>query len=166
VNSAWLFRALIWKVWALGGVTGLFAWRWITTLAAFGLMWAAARRMGARGFAALVALAACGLAYRSRAHIRPETLVAVYLALTVWILETRRHGGPDRTAWLPVIALAWANTHLSYFLGFVVLGIHTLAALVAAGRRSARDAAGGPRPGRLVIVGRSEERRVGEGVRS
>src|SRR6185295_6079272 len=54
MNSAWLFRALIWKFWSAGGVWGLFEWRWATTLGAFALLWAAARRMGARGFAALI----------------------------------------------------------------------------------------------------------------
>jgi Flp pilus assembly protein TadD len=68
----------------------------------------------------------------------------------VWILETRRQGGPDRTAWIPLIALAWANTHLSYFLGFIVLGIHWIAALLpTAGRGHTRD----PRPWRLLIIG-------------
>jgi hypothetical protein len=152
VNSAWLFRALIWKVWSIGGVWGLFAFRWTVTLLAFGLLWATARRLGARGFAALVAVVACALAYRTRSQIRPETLVAVYLALELWILETRRQGGPDRTAWIPLIALAWANTHLSYFLGFILLGLHGLAAQIAAWRHRASPTRV-PGPGRLALVG-------------
>ena len=152
VNSAWLFRAMIWQVWSLGEVWGLYAWRWATTLVAFGALWAAARMMGARGFAALIVPVACALAYRTRSQIRPETLVAVLLALAVWILETRRHGGRDRTAWLPLIALVWANTHLSWFLGMVLIGIHWLAAQVAARRRRPGDTGPGPRPNRLLLV--------------
>ena len=34
VNSAWLFRAIIYKVWSLGGVWGLYAWRWASQLPA------------------------------------------------------------------------------------------------------------------------------------
>jgi len=154
VNSAWAFRALIWKFWTAGGVWGLFAWRWLTTLAAFAALWAAARAMGARGFAALLAPVACVLVYRTRSQIRPETLVAVWLALQMWVLESRRHGGPDRTYLLPLIALAWANTHLSWFLGMVLNGIHVLAAVIAArgaARGRARDAAD-PRPGRLALL--------------
>jgi hypothetical protein len=150
VNSAWLFRALIWKFWSAGGVWGLFVWRWLTTLAAFAALWATARRMGVRGFAALLAPVACVLVYRTRSQIRPETLVAVYLALQVWILESRRHGGPDRTFLLPLIALAWANTHLSWFLGLVLNGIHVLAALIAAQGRERGDR--DPRPGRLLLM--------------
>ena len=153
VNSAWLFRALIWQVWSLGEVWGLFAWRWGTTLVAFGVLWATARAMGARGFAALIVPVACALVYRPRSQIRPETLVSVLLALEVWILEMRRHGGRDRTAWLPPIALVWANTHLSWFLGMVLIGIHWLAALLAARRRRPGDAGPDPHPNRLLLVG-------------
>src|SRR5262249_30032538 len=63
-NSAWAFRVLVWPFWTLGGIPGLFVWRWITTLAAFALLAATGRRMGARGFAPLVALVVCALIYR------------------------------------------------------------------------------------------------------
>lgn len=124
VLPSWGFRALLWPFWALAGVAGLYFWRWITTLAAFAILCASGRRMGARGATALVAVALCGLAYRSRAQVRPETLVAVLLALEIWILETRRLGGRDHGVWLLAVAVAWANVHLSYYLGFVVLGAY------------------------------------------
>ena len=50
--SWWTFRLLAWWLWAAGGVPALFAWRWLSTLAAFGILWAAARRMGAGSDAA------------------------------------------------------------------------------------------------------------------
>src|SRR5262245_50003571 len=74
-NNAWLFRALVWPLWSAWGITGLFAWRWLSTLAVFGILWAAARRMGARGFTPLVVLVACALGYRQRTQLRPDTLV-------------------------------------------------------------------------------------------
>ena len=37
------------------------------------------------------------LVYRQRSQIRPETIAAVWFALTLWGLETRRGGGPDQT---------------------------------------------------------------------
>ena len=95
VNSAWLFRALIFQVWSLGEVWGLFAWRWATTLVAFSALWATARAMGARGFAALIVLVACALVYRPRSQIRPETLVAVLLALEIKSMITGQSAGPE-----------------------------------------------------------------------
>ena len=147
VNTSWLFRVLAWKLWDLAGVWGLMAWRWVSTIMAFGFAWLAARRMGARGFAPLGVLLACALVYRSRAQIRPETFATLLLSAAIWILETRRQGGPDRSVWLVPIAWAWINAHLSYYIFFVVLCLYLLDAEVAA------RAGAGPAPRRLRIVG-------------
>ena len=134
VNSSWGFRVLIWPLWSALGVWGLFLWRWVTALAAFGLAFAVARRLGARGFTTLVVIALCALTYRQRSHVRPETLAAVLLALQLWVLETRRQGGRDR-AWLLVpIAWAWINTHISYHLGFLMIAVHLVDGWWARGR--------------------------------
>ena len=135
VNSSWGFRALIWPVWSAAGVWGLFLWRWATTLAAFALTFAVARRLGARGFTTLVVIVLCALTYRQRSQVRPETLVAVLLALQMWVLETRRQGGPDRWWLLPPIAWAWINLHISYHLGFAMIGAHLLDAWIGRARR-------------------------------
>ncbi len=123
-SYSWLFRAILWPLWSAGGVTALFAWRWATTLAAFALMLLAARRMGAGGFATLGVFVLAALTWRQRAMVRPETLAAVLLALEVWILESRRQGGPDRGPWLIGVLWLWVNAHLSYTLGFAVVAIH------------------------------------------
>jgi hypothetical protein len=125
----------VWPFWAAGGVTGLFAWRWLTTLVVFGLLWATARRMGARGFTPLVVLAIAALIYRPRSQVRPETLASVLFALELWILETRRSGGRDLTLWLVPIAWAWANVHISYPLGFVLFGIYSMGDAIGAWHR-------------------------------
>ena len=143
-SPSWLFRALIWPVWQAGGITGLFAWRWITTLAAFGCAWLAVRKIGARGLAPLVVIVWCSLLYRHRSQIRPETLASVWLALTfaLLVMHTGISRGAERRtaaadadgfrlasrrllaldAGLVAVACLWANSHISYFLFFVVLG--------------------------------------------
>ena len=90
ITPSWGFRLVLWPVWKLGGVWGLFAWRWLTTLAVFGLAFATARRLGARGMTPLVAIVVCALTYRQRSQIRPETLASVWLALVILVLEWRR----------------------------------------------------------------------------
>ena len=124
VTPSWLFRALLWPFWEHGGIAGVFVWRWLTSLAAFGILWATARRMGARGFLPLVVAAGCALIFRQRGQARPETLVAILLAAQLWIHEARRNGGPDRTAFLPLIALLWANSHISYWMGLAIQSIY------------------------------------------
>jgi len=153
MNASPLFRVLVWPFWSIGGLTGLFAWRWLTTLLAFGLMWATARRMGARGLSPLLVIVVCALVYRQRSQIRPETLAAVLMALQVWILETRRAGGPDRTAWLVPIAWVWANSHISYYLGFVVIGIHLLDSMLpGAPAPLSKDRKVGPLPNLVAVT--------------
>jgi hypothetical protein len=153
VTPSWAFRALLWPFWSAGGVWGLFAWRWLTTLAAFGILWATARRMGARGLGSLVVIVLCALTWRHRSQVRPETLVGVLLALELWVLEGRRLSRPDR-AWLIVpIALVWSNVHLSYPLGFAVLGAYLIDAHLRVRRvaRAVRD--GGEVPPALGLPG-------------
>lgn len=153
VLPSWLFRVLLWPFWEAGGLTGLFVWRWLTTLAAFALVWLTARCMGARGLSPLVAIVCCALVYRQRSQIRPETLAAVLLALSLLLLETRRHAaaGRDRTWALVAVAWVWANAHISYFLLFVLLGIHLVDASVAVRRNRASAAAVG-RLGWITLV--------------
>jgi len=162
VLPSWLFRALLWPFWEAGGTNGLFAWRWLTTLASFGLMWAAARRMGATGVAPLFMFVWCALFWRQRSQMRPETFAAILLAAQVLLLEIRRsratapRGEPSAdaargllarldSAWGVVpIALLWANAHISYYLGFVISGAYLLDDLLH--RRDGR------RPGGLALA--------------
>lgn len=124
VLPSWLFRALLWPFYSIGGIFGLQVWRWVTTLAVFTFAWLTARRLGARGFAAIAALAWCALIYRHRVYVRPETLSAVLVALTLWILAARRADGTNRAWWLVAIAWIWPNAHISYWMFFGLVGIH------------------------------------------
>jgi hypothetical protein len=137
VNPSWGFSALVWPFWAAGGDVGLAVWRWLTTLVAFALLWAAARAMGVRAPPALLVFVICGLVYRQRSQVRPETLAAVMLALTLWLLATRRGPG-RRDAWLVVATWAWANAHISWPLGVALIAMHAIAARVPPGRPELR----------------------------
>lgn len=139
--SSWGFFALLWPFWERAGVLGGFMWRGLTTLAAFAMLWATSRRMGARGLLPLVALAWCALIYRFRAELRPESAVSVLLALQLFVHESRRAGGGARdvTLALPFIALAWANLHLSWWLGLALQAVYALdAAWTGRGRAETR----------------------------
>jgi tetratricopeptide repeat protein len=138
IDYAWAFEALLWAFWKAGTVTGLFVWRWGLTLAVFGVAWATARRMGARGTSALVMVALGALVYRGRSMPRPENIAALLLAAALWVLVSRRRAEThDETAepataagrpdWLLVpIALLWTNVHLSWTLMFGVAGAFLL----------------------------------------
>ena len=124
VLPSWGFRALLWPFWAIGHVAGLFVWRWLTTLATFAIAWWTARRIGARGLLPFLVIVVCALVSRYRSQVRPETLAGVLLALQVFLLETRRQGGRDHTAWIVPIAVVWANVHISYYLALILLALY------------------------------------------
>jgi hypothetical protein len=134
-SPAWGFAFLIWPFWKLGGVLGLFIWRWLVTLAVFGVVWRAARGLGARGLVAVITLLACAMIYRPRSQVRPETLAALLLVLELRILETRRRGGPDRAWWIVPIAWLWIGVHVSFWVCWVVCGCFLIGEWRAGGKR-------------------------------
>jgi hypothetical protein len=126
-NAAWGFALLLWPFWSLGQVLGLQVFRWLAILGAFGIAWRVATRLGARGPAGIVGVVGCAMVYRQRLEARPEMVAVVLLGLVLWILETRRHGGADRSWWIVPIAWVWPNVHVSYYVGWLVLAIFALA---------------------------------------
>ena len=162
VLPSWLFRALLWPFWDLGGLWGLYAWRWLTTLAAFGLAHLTARRMGATGVAPLLMLVWCAVLWRGRSQMRPETFAGVLLMAQMLLLETRRAATQRPPlardpAWGVVpIAVLWANAHISYYLGFVLSGAYLLDDLLwrggPAGVRSAGRSSRAPGALALAMV--------------
>lgn len=143
VLPSWLFRAALWPFWEGGGLGGLYAWRWLTTLLVFALVWDALRRQGARGFVVIPVLVIAVLVYRQRSMPRPETLAALLLAIELWILESARRGGHDHTIWLVPVACAWANAHISWYFGLLVLGVYALGTSWPTGAALTRE---GPAP--------------------
>jgi hypothetical protein len=151
ISPSWGFSFLLWPFWALGGDIGLATWRWLTTLAVFGLLWKTARAMGVRQLPTLVVLVVCGLIYRQRSQIRPETLAAVLLAAELWLLETRTRPRSVRDAGLVLVAWVWVNVHISFVLGWLVLAIRALAG-PRPGTGSERPSAAGLGPVLLLAV--------------
>lgn len=147
LNSSWAFGPILQTLWSAAGVWGVFALRWLAALATFGLLWNVARRLGARGLAPLVVLVVAALSYRGYAQARPELFAALFLALQLWILESRRRGGPDRAWALVPLSLAWVNLHPTWILGPVVAAAYLAADALAAERRA------GARGLALVLAG-------------
>ncbi len=152
VLPSWLYRALLYPFWELAGVHGIFAWRWLTALAAAAFGYWTARRMGARGLAPFVAIVWCAVLFRMRSQARPETLVAIFMAAQLWLLEGRRAAhreGRSHTAswWIVLVALLWANVHISYYLGLILTSVYALDEMLRA-RRGDRAA----KPWQLVRI--------------
>lgn len=136
-NQQWGAEAVLALVFRSFGWTGLVLLRALLVGALFGLVFDACRRSTSTRTAALLTLAAFGLAAVTLA-LRPQLFGMVLFALTIWLVTRRA----DRPAWLwlavPVAAL-WANVHGSFFLGPLALALAGLEdALAPATRPTAR----------------------------
>ena len=62
--------------------------------------------------------------------LRPQILGAMFLVITLIVLEKFRQGS-ERALWfLPLVFLCWVNTHGSFVFGFLVLGVDWLSGQV------------------------------------
>ncbi|MGZ8566271.1 MAG: hypothetical protein ACXWXS_04395 [Actinomycetota bacterium] len=90
--------------------------------ASFGILYLACRQRGAAPRpAALLTLGGYVLAMPTMAY-RPQLLVVPMFCLTLWALAGRADH-PRRLWMIPVLALAWANLHGSFFLVPSVVGL-------------------------------------------
>jgi hypothetical protein len=141
VDQQWGAQVILAAVYRLGGWTGLVLLRALLVGLLFGLIFLACRLRGADlRRAAWLTLAAFFVAAVALA-LRPQLFGMVLLAATLAIVAARRRR-PNLVWVVPLIVLAWANIHGSFFLGPVVLGLAWLEDL--------RDRA--PSPHRLLLV--------------
>jgi hypothetical protein len=116
LNQQWGAQAILALVYRAAGWTGLVVLRAALAGLFTGLVYLAGRRQGLdERRAAWLALAAFTLSAVAMA-LRPQLFGMVLFAVTLLlVVERRRH---PRLLWLvPVVVLAWANLHGSFFLG-------------------------------------------------
>jgi len=123
-DQQWGAEAILAAVYRLGGWTGLVILRAALVGALFGLVFDLCGRGHTTRTAALLTLAAFGLAIVTLA-LRPQLFGMVLFAATLWLVVARREH--PRTLWLVVpIAAVWANMHGSFFLAPLLLGLAAL----------------------------------------
>jgi hypothetical protein len=152
VNIEWGFQALLWPLWCLGHLWGVYAWNWVAAGLAFGLTFLTARTLGARGHLPLLLISIGILSYRQRSVGRPETLAAVFLSAVILLLELRRQKGLPTLRWIPLIGLLWANSHITYVLGLVVMAVYLVGDLGRRRSGSTRDRPPMARPLALTLA--------------
>jgi hypothetical protein len=121
-DQQWGAQVILAGAYQLAGWTGLVILRGVLTGLIFGCLFVIGRRRGliARD-AALLSIAAFVISAVALA-LRPQLIgMALFAILLVLVTDRRAH---PRRLWLaPLIVLAWANIHGSFFLGPVVLGL-------------------------------------------
>jgi hypothetical protein len=121
-DQQWGSQVILQAIYGLAGWTGLALLRAALTGFIFGCLYLIGRRRGliARD-AALLSLAAFVVSAVALG-LRPQ-LIGMALFAAVLVLVTDRRAHPGRLWAVPLIVLAWANIHGSFFLGPLVLGL-------------------------------------------
>lgn len=119
IDLHWGFQLLLAGLWHLGGEELLVVTKALTGVAAFGLCLSVVRP----SWQAVFCWAAPIVLFASRYMVRPEMLSYIFLAATLAVLHLSEKR-PHMMWWLPVIQLAWVNTHSLFILQYVVVGAY------------------------------------------
>ena len=125
LTHEWLAQLIWYAIEALGGFGAVVFWKALLLAVMCALSgYTAWRRTQSTLWAVAAALMAASLAIEF-AHDRPSILTYVFTALFLAIWEDGR-----RLWLLPPLALLWANCHGGFFVGWIVCGVYTAAALL------------------------------------
>jgi hypothetical protein len=134
IDLHWGFQILIALLYRLGGVDLIIVVKAAVITGAVAVGWLAAGK-GLPVWVRVLAWLAPVVSISGRGYERPEMLSQLFLAIWLYI-AFRVHERPKLIWWLPVVQLAWTNSHALFVLGLIVGGAYAL-------DRLAREAAGG-----------------------
>jgi hypothetical protein len=124
-NGSWLFEAVLYLVWAAGGNYGVSFFLWVLVSAILFLIHRSTTLRGADPLVAALALFAFSGFLRIRIQPRPEMFTYLFVALTIYLNTEYYYGTRRKLLWLfPPMMLAWANSHPSYLIGFILVGAY------------------------------------------
>ncbi|MBI3159425.1 MAG: hypothetical protein HYZ26_07490 [Chloroflexi bacterium] len=124
VQVNWVGQLILYGVYRLGGPAGLnLLVAGVVTLAYATLYRTLEGGAFFRAFALILSAAAAGVFWAARTNL----FSFLFFALFLRILEDWRWGRSNRLWLLPVLQIAWANTHSAYFAGIILAGLYGLA---------------------------------------
>jgi hypothetical protein len=127
----WLGEIVLALVHRSGGVVGMGIFLiFLGSVIILSLYWLATVRSGNSKAGFVSALFLASLAFASFT-LRPQMFGYLFLILTLLVLEKFRHGNSWPLWTLPVIFLAWVNTHGSFIIGIGVVALYLCAGLVS-----------------------------------
>ncbi|MDZ8120384.1 hypothetical protein [Pontiella agarivorans] len=136
VNTSWLYDKLLYIVWNLGGASLVIILNVIGLVAAFYLLIQVSKKWGggmAQGFALLI----CGHLIFQTVDVGPRTVMMLFIALFLFILNTRRSPAVLFGSLIP-LQILWTNMHSSFIYGPIIVALTAAQAAQAAKAPGAR----------------------------
>ncbi len=139
ITHHWGSGVLFLLCWQLVGFTGLHLAFLAVSLLTLALVWRRAAQRAGAGVAAILFLALLPLLVERR-EIRPELFSYCFTAVFLHQLwRCRDGGGPARSLWLlPLLEIAWVNTHIYFVLGPAIIGAFWLESLACRQQQAVR----------------------------
>lgn len=137
IAYSWGFEVLLSRFYASFGLIGIGLYGTLLTLAvAFSVYWMA-RRLSGRFWMSCVLAAITCYSFLFLMMPRPVFFSIILLCVSLTLILQAQHQGRVQTLyWLPLIFLLWANLHIQFIYGLVVLGLFV--AMNAAQRLASR----------------------------
>lgn len=155
INLQWLFDLALYGLFRAGGADAVVLATAGVSVALFALLIVNLRRHAGALATALLALWLLAIG-EPRFQARPELLSLFWLQLLLWLLAPARSGASRRVWLVPVVMLAWVNTHSLFVIGVYVLGCHMACAALrlvpSLPERRTRAFSFGGAPPRIVLA--------------
>ncbi|MGB2868062.1 MAG: hypothetical protein WBD36_06410, partial [Bacteroidota bacterium] len=132
IDLYWIYQIAMAIVNRLGGPFGLVAFNAIVVVACFSLLFLRThlrnQLVNITAWQVVALLSVCSVAVLF--EIRPHSFSWLYLGLTLLVLEEWERGR-ERFLWtLPVIMIAWTNTHTVFMLGWIAMASYWIGSIV------------------------------------
>ena len=131
IAYSWLFDLLVYGLYRAFGLVGLVCYTVVSSLLIAGALHTLVRRVEPHfSFAAVIT--ALGLACMlPLLHPRPWLLTILFFIVELHILLGVRQSGNPRRLWLlPPLFILWANIHIQFIYGLLVLGLAAMEPLI------------------------------------
>jgi tetratricopeptide (TPR) repeat protein len=143
IDFEWLFQAVIYPIYQLGGFEGLIIFKIVVILLTFVILFLICREVdGGRRWLTVTVLFVALLVARGRFMVRPQIISLLFLAFYFYLLTLHRGGQlsiRQMVLFLLPLHILWVNFHGSFLLGILLTGIYALGRFVPQALTHHRD---------------------------
>jgi hypothetical protein len=125
---SWLYEVLVYRLYEAFGLAGIVIYRVLMSLAVVAALHRLIRRREPRFLAAIGLTALAALALAPLFSERPWLFTICFTILTLDVVLDVRAGRASRGMWLlPIVFVLWANLHIQFVYGLMLLGLACVA---------------------------------------
>lgn len=126
----WLFQVILYGVYKISGFNGITIFHALFFLATIFLLYKVARLKTESLLIIVPVIVIASLEVRRRFFPRPDIFALLFFVLYLFLINLYLEKKKNYLYFIPVIQLLWANSHLSFILGLIILFCYLAGTLV------------------------------------